>query len=72
MDKKEFIEKLKDIMQTDSEIDENTELETIEEWDSIAKISLISFMDSEFKISLNGADIEEFKTVSDILKKVGV
>lgn len=55
------------------EIDEgtlaaDTILEDVEEYDSMAKLSLIVLLDDEFSVKLTGDIIKEFKTVGDILK----
>lgn len=54
------------------EMDEGTlvasrELEDIEEWDSMAKLSLIVLMDDEFGKTLKSDDLKQFKTIQDIL-----
>ncbi len=72
MDKSIFIEKLKDVIQTEKDINFNTELESIEEWDSIAQISLLAFLDSEFNKHLTVNDFEKIKTVNDIAKIAGL
>lgn len=43
------------------------ELTSIDEYDSMAKLSLIVLMDEECGKKLTGEQIREFKTVSDIL-----
>ena len=43
------------------------ELTSINEYDSMAKLSLIVLMDDEFNKKLTGEKIREFKTVGDIL-----
>lgn len=45
----------------------NTVLADVEEYDSMAKLSLIVLMDDEFGVKLSGDTIKSFKTVSDIL-----
>ena len=47
------------------------ELSSIEEYDSMAKLSLIVLMDDEFDKKLTGEQILEFKTVQDILDFMG-
>ena len=47
---------------------EDTLLEDVDEYDSMAKLSLIVLMDDEFAVKLSGDDIKGFETVSDILK----
>lgn len=54
------------------EIDEgtltaDTLLEDVDEYDSMAKLSLIVMMDDEFEVKLTGDMIKGFKTVGDIL-----
>ncbi len=45
-----------------------TVLADVEEYDSMAKLSLIVMMDDEFGVKLTGDMIKSFVTVSDILK----
>ncbi len=62
------IELLADLFEL--EIDEftpETNLDDLEEWDSLAAISYVVMMDEEFDIVANPNDIKEFKTVQDIL-----
>ena len=54
------------------EIDEGTLtedmlLEDVDEYDSMAKLSLIVMMDDEFDVKLTGDMIKGFQTVGDIL-----
>lgn len=44
-----------------------TALDSIEEYDSMAKLSLIVMMDDEFNKKLTGEQIREFVTVKDVL-----
>ncbi len=46
----------------------DTELADVDEYDSMAKLSLIVMMDDEFGVKLTGDMIREFVTVGDILK----
>ena len=45
-----------------------TVLDDVEEYDSMAKLSLIVLMDDEFGVKLTGDVIKGFETVGDILK----
>lgn len=47
------------------------ELSSIEEYDSMAKLSLIVLMDDEFDKKLTGEHILTFKTVQDIIDFMG-
>ena len=44
-----------------------TNLDNLEEWDSLAAISYVVMMDEEFGIVANPTDIKNFKTIQDIL-----
>ncbi len=46
---------------------EDTLLEDVDEYDSMAKLSLIVMMDDEFAVKLTGDMIKGFQTVGDIL-----
>lgn len=46
----------------------DTALADVEEYDSMAKLSLIVLMDDEFNVKLTGDVIKGFETVGDILK----
>ena len=48
-------------------LEEDTVLADIDEYTSMAKLSLIVMMDDEFGVKLTGEMIKEFKTVADIL-----
>ena len=50
---------------------EDTELEGLEEFDSMGKLSLIVLCDDEFSKKLDGETILGFKTVKDILDFMG-
>ena len=47
------------------------ELSSIDEYDSMAKLSLIVLMDDEFNKKLSGEDIISFRTIQDILDFMG-
>lgn len=69
MTNKEKISMLEDLLELDSEtLTPETELSSIDEYDSMAKLSLIVMMDDEFGKKLEGEQIREFKTVQDILE----
>ena len=47
---------------------EDTILADVEEWDSLATLSLLAEMRKRFGIQLTTAEIKKFETVSDILQ----
>ena len=50
---------------------EDTFLDAIPEYDSMARLTLIVLCDDEFNKKLSGEQIREFKTVKDILDFMG-
>lgn len=72
MTKTEKLAMLEDMLELDfGSLNEEIELTTIEEYDSMAKLSLIVLMDDEFGKKLTGEQIREFKTIGDILDFMG-
>ena len=51
-------------------LDENKLLEDMEEWDSMAVISLIAMFDSVFGKEVKAEEIRKFKTIKDIIDKM--
>lgn len=68
MTKEEKIALLEDMLELDGgALKPEMELSSIDEYDSMAKLSLIVLMDDEFSKKLTGEQIREFNTVQDIL-----
>jgi len=51
-------------------LDENTLLEDIEEWDSMAVISVIAMFDSVFGKEIESEEVKRFKTIKDIIDRM--
>ncbi|MCG9737613.1 acyl carrier protein [Shewanella insulae] len=71
MNKQEFLNALEEIL----ELDENTlkgdeVLMDIEQWDSLAFLSVIAMADEHFDIVIQGDKLEEINTVSDLVALV--
>lgn len=62
-------EQFAEVLDVDSVKDSDILLD-FEEWDSIAVISLISFVDKEYKVQLYTDDIRAMKTVGDFVRAV--
>lgn len=59
---------LEDMLELDNgTLNADTELSGVEEFDSMAKLSLIVTSDEDFGKKLTGEQIREFKTVGDII-----
>ena len=72
MTQDEKIVLLEDMLELDGgALKPEMELSSIDEYDSMAKLSLIVLMDDEFSKKLTGEQIREFNTVQDILDFMG-
>ena len=69
MTNEEKIAMLEDVLELDGgTLKPETDLSTIDEYDSMAKLSLIVLMEDEFDVKLTGDMIKGFETVGDIVK----
>ena len=63
---------LEEMLELDEgELEPEAKLEEIDEWDSLAKLSLIVLMDDECGKSLTSQEIRGFVTIQDILDYMG-
>lgn len=61
----ELNQELADILEVDSVSDDEL-LEENDMWDSLARLSLLSFIDKQYSVNLFQPDIADVKTVADI------
>jgi len=68
---KEKLNILEDLLDIEKDtLSEDTRLEDISEWDSIAVISTIAMFDNLFGKIITSEEIKDFKTVKDITDKM--
>jgi acyl carrier protein len=60
---KEMNVEMADVLEIDS-IDDDTKLESFDAWDSLAKLSILAFIDSEYNVNLSTDDIADVKNLS--------
>ena len=72
MKKEQFLEELVDIFQTEDEIGEDTELASLEEWDSLSKMALQTYFKRNFGVMLTFEQLAELKSVKDIVDLSGI
>lgn len=70
MRKEEFLELLKETIDTEEELSEELRLDEIEEYDSIAVLSLMSMYD-ELGVKVKPSDFEKLENVADLIKLAG-
>ena len=53
-------------LETQSEINMSVPFKELEEWDSLARLSLIAMLDEEYEVELEGEDFDKLNTVEDL------
>lgn len=72
MKKAVFLEKIKALLEVDEPLTETTDLSELEEFDSLAIMSLIALIHAEFQMAVKGSDLQQIKTVEDLMALIGM
>lgn len=72
MTKEEFIALFKEEVEIEEEMNEFTELTTIEEWDSMAAMVVVSIADEHFNVKLSAEEIGKLNKMTDLIEAIGV
>ena len=72
MNREEFLEKMIDILQVETELSFDILLDELYEWDSLSKMSTMVFLETAFGVKVSFAELSEMKTLEDLAKKVGI
>lgn len=70
MDEKKFLEDFSELLDTEDEISLDTELDDIEEWDSLSYVSFVALALSKYKVAVANEEIKGASTVNDLYKAV--
>ena len=70
MKSNEFIEIFKDTIQSDSEIEMDSPLADIEEWDSMAMMALIAYFDVKLGITVTFDQLHALSSVGDVARLI--
>lgn len=70
MTRTELIAKIEETLQTEQALTSETNLDSIEEWDSLGVISIISLYDQLFSMTIRAEVIESCSTVEDLIQLV--
>ena len=71
MEKSLFLSRLQEELEFESELEINTNIKDLEEWDSMAAMVLIGFVSDEFGMTLNADDIAAITTIESLIEKIG-
>ena len=70
MSTEEFLIAFKNLIQSNSNIDLNSNLSEIAEYDSLSKLVLMAYLNDNFKIKISAQEITSLQTVNDIFKVI--
>jgi len=72
MTKEEFLPEMQDVLQTETELTMDTALADLDEWDSLAMMATMAFLDQHFGVKVKIADLKALTTVGDVAAKAGL
>ncbi len=62
----EFIEFFKEALETDQSLDGTTIFRDLDEWDSLASLSVIAMLDEEYGVVIEGDKFSKLTTLNDV------
>ncbi len=68
MKKEEFLREIIDAVEIEETINEDTELDSLEEWSSLAAVTTLALFKKFLGLKITAAAIKNSKTIGDILK----
>lgn len=71
MDKQSFLIEIREVLEIESTLEEETNLKELDEWDSMTAMILIGFISEKFSVELSPRDILDLTTVRSLMLKIG-
>jgi len=65
-----FIELFKEAIERESTVSLNDNFRNYPEWDSLAYLSIISVIDEEYDVIIEGNEFKELNTIEDIISEI--
>ena len=72
MTTEDFLIQLQEVLETDTVLTTDTVLADLDEWDSLAQMATMSFLNRNFGIKTNIAELAALGTVADLAHKAGL
>lgn len=72
MTKDEFLIEMQDVLQCEEELSFDATLDSVEEWDSLAAMATMAFLEKNFGVKTSFSDYKDVKTIGDIAKMAGL
>jgi len=64
-----FVEELKEILEIDN-LDVSLSLSDYDEWDSLAVLSVLAILDSDYHINISKKELDNFPSIAEFIKYV--
>ena len=71
MEVNEFLEKMVDILDTKEKLTMETDLSSLEEWDSLGILSFLAEMDTYANVSIKAEGVKKAGTIADLYALLG-
>ncbi len=68
----EFLNEMVDVLQTEEDLNMDTVLSSLAEWDSLSIMATMAFLEKNFNVKTTMKDFREMKTIGDIASKAGL
>jgi acyl carrier protein len=72
MEKRQFLQTLKDELEFEVDLDFTTNLHELEEWDSMSAMVLIGFISDKFGKTLTGENLKKIISINGLIEYIGV
>lgn len=71
VDSREFLKNFKEVLEIEEkEIGLDDDFRNLEEWDSLALLSVIAMIDDEYDVIIKGNQFKELKTLNEIIRYI--
>jgi acyl carrier protein len=71
MNREEFLNELVELMMLESELDLSSELSSLDEWDSMTRLSVLSLFEDSLNMQIDVDDLDKLVTVQDLVTLAG-
>jgi acyl carrier protein len=68
----QFLEELKELLEISEDVDLNTNLKSLDEYDSMAVMSLVAFIHKKFGKQFNARQLNNITTFQSLIDLIGV
>ena len=72
MQDKEFLEKLKNAIQTETPLSMDTDFDLLDEWDSLGMMSVVILLENDYNFKTTVVDLLKYKTPREIYNVINV